>query len=252
MKKIAGALLAVIFLSVISCTHKDSSENGPTVTCKLLSVYFNTDSVQMYHYDSSGKLILKWDLFEQGPGFLSSHYMYQNDRLIYFYRSPADSTFFSYDSHGRILGYAWHYYTMGTKQTRTTCFIYNSSNQVVTEIGKASVQQGLKGVLSNDSSVYTYLNGNIRTRDYYYWSDTAYIGHFHYEYLYDTGNNYSAITGEPKINYYQWNRNNIIGSSLDGSQAIITDTILSYNPQGYPLHIRNTQGYDITMAYSCQ
>jgi hypothetical protein len=252
MKKISAALLVLISLFIFSCSDKDNNDNQPAVACKLLSVYFNTDSARMYHYDDSGKLILKWDLFEQGPDFLSSHYIYQNDRVVCFYRSQADSTFFNYDSQGRISSYEWHYYTMGTKQKRLTTFTYNASNKVVTETGKAGVQQGGKGVLSNDSSVYTYQNGNVRTRDYYYWSDTSYVGHYHYEYLYDSGNNYFAITGEPKIKYYQWNRNNIIGSSLDSQQATITDTIRTYNSQGYPLLIRDSQGYDITLTYSCQ
>jgi len=244
-------LIVLLSFFVLSCSDKSDEDNPFTSGCKLLSVYFNSDSTKMYHYDESGRLVLKWDLFEQGPAFLKSHYLYQNDRLVCFYRSPDDSTFFTYDSQGRISSYEWHNDTSGIRQIRITRFIYNSINQVITETSKTSVFSGSKGILPDDSTVYTYLDQNVKTRDYYYWYDTLYTGHQHYEYFYDSGKNYFSSTGEPMIKYYQWSRNNLIGISTGGYPPV-TDSIMQYNPQGYPVLIHSVQGYNITLNYYCQ
>lgn len=252
MKTTSQILIAIFFLIMVSCSDKTGDESGSVAgTCKVMSVYYNDDSARTYHYDASGKLILKWDLTEQGPDMLSTHYFYQNNRLAYSYMSSTDSTFYTYDSQGRISSYERHLYGMGIVQIRTTVFTYNSLNQVITEVFKVSLRTGNKGISSTDSTVYTYLGQNVRSRDYYSWTDPTYIIHYHYEYVYDSGNNYHAITGEPPIKYYQWSRNNTIGMSIDGYPSS-TDTIRQYNSQGYPVLIQCTQGYNIILNYSCQ
>ncbi|MCX6281738.1 MAG: hypothetical protein NTU51_07235 [Bacteroidetes bacterium] len=250
MKWFTPLLLATLVLFTFSC-KKSQEDNTPELSfCKLLSVYYNTDSIRMYHYNANGQLVLKWDLFEQGPAFLSSHYVYQNNKLAFFYRSTADSTFFVYDSYGRIISYERHTYPFGGLQIRRTSLSYNSQNQVILETDKAIFPKLLKGVNPEDSIVYTYENQNIKTKDYYWWLDPAQISHDHYEFSYDNGKNSYAVTGEPLVYYLSWNKNNLLNTTINNIQQA-PDTIIKYNTSDYPLLIHSSVPYEIKLTYEC-
>ena len=248
-----GKLELLLILVIASACSKKQDDNPQSYTgCKLLSVYFNKDSVKTYHYDANERLVLKWDIFEQGSDMSSSHYVYLNNRLAYLYRSAGDTTFFTYDGLGRIISYDRRIKSsLSGDYLRRTVLDYDQQNRVILELSRNLTPSPGKGINPDDSAVYTYENGNIKTRDDYTWYDPAYVYHYHYEYIYDSGKNYYAATGEPPVYYMSWNSNNVVTAIINGHTQY-SDTIKQYNSASYPILIRGNEPYNIILSYECK
>lgn len=66
MKHYTCLLLASLLLTAASCSKKSSDDQQSISSCKLLSMYFDSDSIRVYRYDASGKLVLKWTSLSKG------------------------------------------------------------------------------------------------------------------------------------------------------------------------------------------
>ena len=250
MKHYIILLLLGLLIVSSSCTKKSSDEQQSISSCKLLSMYYDTDSIRVYHYDAAGRLVLKWDLFEQGPYFNSSHYVYQNNKLAYMYRSASDTTFYSYDTQGRLIACERHMYGSGSKQIRLTKYTYNQLSQIVVETDKGISGKSPEGTSVDDSLVYVFENQNIRKIDRFWWYDPSNITHDILEFTYDNGKNFYAATGEPPVSYLSRNLNNLLTAKLNSS-LYYSDTIVQYNAAGYPMVLRSGETYKTILTYSC-
>jgi hypothetical protein len=252
MKTKVFASIFLLLACLLSCNKKQQDDTSQPVpqACRLLSKYYNTDSVSTFHYDSQGRLLSRWDMFEQSQYQGSHHYVYQNNRVIYDRVADNDTTFFTYDNLGRITYTQRNFYPpLGGIYHEFTVFIYDQQNQVINR-SLHIVETGSFTRDQHDSTIYTWSNQNISSSVRYAWNKGEMKSRHRTDYTYDNGRNYRSGTGEPPVIQDCWNKNNVVVWFND-SLYTYTDTIKQYNASGFPLMKKSVESYTQWYNYYC-
>lgn len=252
MKTKVFASTFILLAILVACNKKkqDNTTQPVSQACRLLKVYYDTDSISTFHYDNQGRLLSRWDLFEQGQYQGSHHYVYQNNRVIYDRVADNDTTFFTYDNLGRIVYTQRNFHPpMGGIYKEFTVFVYDQQNQVINR-SVHIVENGSFTRDQHDSTIYTWSNQNIIYSVIYSWNEGELKYRHRMDFTYDNGRNYRNGTGEPPVLLDCWSKNNIVVWFTD-SLYTYTDTIKQYNAAGYPLMIRSSQSYTRWYNYFC-
>jgi hypothetical protein len=244
MKKSAALFLMLIAVS-ISCKKSETDDNNPSgdgKNCKLLTASATINgftSSSLLYYDDSGNLLYIKDVYSPGDTITDMQFKYTGNILQYSCSSGSadfsDTTFYFYDVDNKLESTVEHNRAGSFLMTTKTDYFYNTANQAVHTVSRATTD--LVNFLV-DSIFYSYTGKNVTSVIQFSRSGSGPWYSFTMNISYDNMKSYTKSMGMPPTTYFYWSENNITKIMYaDSTDAMTTIDYSKYNESGYPTEL---------------